>query len=90
MDKEIQGCTFTPQISTLPKYINKRNSISNREIIGEENYYNKMKKARKIKEEKKKGNDLIEKYDERMKKKDTLPRSIVTFGNFNLEKSEVF
>ena len=89
MDKELQGCTFTPQISTLPKYINKRNSISNREIIGEENYYNKMKKARKIKEEKKKGNDLIEKYDERMKKKDTLPRSIVTFGNFNLEKSEV-
>ena len=89
MDKELQGCTFTPQISTLPKYINKRNSVSNREIIGEENYYNKMKKARKIKEEKKKGNDLIEKYDERMKKKDMLPRSIVTFGNFNLEKSEM-
>ena len=89
MDKELQGCTFTPQISTLPKYINKRNSVSNREIIGEENYYNKMKKARKIKEEKKKGNDLIEKYDERMKKKDMLPRSIVTFGNFNLEKSEI-
>ena len=89
MDKELQGCTFTPQISILPKYINKRNSISNREIIGEENYYNKMKKARKIKEEKKKGNDLIEKYDERMKKKDALPRSIVTFGNFNLEKSEL-
>ena len=89
MDKELQGCTFTPQISTLPKYINKRNSVSNREVIGEENYYNKMKKARKIKEEKKKGNDLIEKYDERMKKKDMLPRSIVTFGNFNLEKSEM-
>ena len=89
MDKELQGCTFTPQISILPKYINKRNSISNREIIGEENYYNKMKKARKIKEEKKKGNDLVEKYDERMKKKDALPRSIVTFGNFNLEKSEL-
>ena len=89
MEKELQGCNFTPQISTLPKYINKRNSVSNREIIGEENYYNKMKKARKIKEEKKKGNDLIEKYDERMKKKDMLPRSIVTFGNFNLEKSEM-
>ena len=46
-----------------------------------------MKKARKIIEEKKKGNNLVEKYDERKKKKDTLPRSVVTFGNFNLEKS---
>ena len=89
INKEKEGCTFTPQISRLPKYNNKKNSISSREIIGEENYYNKMKKARKIIEEKKKGNDLVEKYDERTKKKDILPRSIVTFGNFNLEKSEV-
>ena len=48
--KEKEGCTFIPQISTLPKYKNKKKSISNREIIGEENYYNKMKKARKMKE----------------------------------------
>ena len=89
INKEKEGCTFTPQISRLPKYNNKKNTISSREIIGEENYYNKMKKARKIIEEKKKGNDLVEKYDERTKKKDILPRSIVTFGNFNLEKSEV-
>ena len=89
INKEKEGCTFTPQISKLPKYNSKKNSISNREIMGEENYYNKMKKVRKINEEKKKGDDLVEKYDERMKKKDILPRSIVTFGNFNLEKSEV-
>ena len=85
--KEQQGCTFTPQLSTLPKYNNKKNVVSHREILGEEKYYNKMKKARKIIEEKKKGNNLVEKYDERKKKKDTLPRSVVTFGNFNLEKS---
>ena len=86
--KEKEGCTFIPQISTLPKYKNKKKSISNREIIGEENYYNKMKKARKIMEEKKKGKDLVEKYDERKKRNETLPRSIVTFGNFNLDKIE--
>ena len=85
--KEQQGCTFTPQLSTLPKYNNKKNVVSHREILGEEKYFNKMKKARKIIEEKKKGNNLVEKYDERKKKKDTLPRSVVTFGNFNLEKS---
>ena len=89
LNKETEGCTFNPQITNLPKYKNKKNNVSNREIIGEENYYDKMKKARKIKEEKKKGNDLIEKYDERKKKKETLQRSVVTFGKFNLEKSEV-
>ena len=52
--KEQQGCTFTPQLSTLPKYNNKKNVVSHREILGEEKYYNKMKKARKIIEEKKK------------------------------------
>ena len=89
MDQEKQGCTFAPKITSLPKYKNKKSNISNREIIGEENYYNKMKKARLIKEEKKKGNNLVEKYDERKKKEETLPRSVVTFGNFNIEKSEI-
>ena len=89
LNKEKEGCTFNPQLTTLPKYKNKKNSVSSREIIGEENYYNKMKKARQIKEEKKKGNDLVEKYDERKKKKETLPRSVVTFGNFNLEQNEI-
>ena len=89
LNKEKEGCTFNPQLTALPKYRNKKNSVSGREIIGEENYYNKMKKARQIKEEKKKGNDLIEKYDERKKKKETLPRSVVTFGNFNLEQNEI-
>ena len=83
--KEIQGCTFAPQITTLPNY-NKKNNISNREIIGEENYYNKMRKARKQIEEKKKGDNLIEKYDERKKKKEIL-HSAITFGNFNIDKS---
>ena len=89
LDQEQQGCTFAPQIISLPKYKNRKKSVSNREIIGEENYYNKMKKARKILEEKKKGNDLVEKYDERKKKNDSLPRSVVTFGNFNIEKNEI-
>ena len=88
LNKETEACTFNPQLSTLPKYKNKKSNISNREIIGETNYYDKMKKARKIKEEKKKGDDLVEKYDERKKKKETLPRSVVTSGTFNLEKSE--
>jgi len=86
--KEKEGCTFIPQLSTLPKYKNTKKSISNREIMGEENYYNKMKKARKMKEEKKKGKDLVEKYDDRKKRNETLPRSIVTFANFNLGKNE--
>ena len=89
LNKEKEGCTFNPQLTALPKYKNKKNSVSSREIIGEENYYNKMKKARQIKEEKKKVNDLVEKYDERKKKKETLPRSVVTFGKFNLEQNEI-
>ena len=80
--REIQGCTFIPQLSSLPKY-NSKKLKTNREQMGEENYYNKMKKARQIIQEKNKGDDLVERYDERKKKKDVLPRSMLTFGNFN-------
>ena len=38
--------------------------------MGEKNYYNKMKKARQIIQEKNKGDDLVERYDERKRKKD--------------------
>ena len=80
--REIQGCTFIPQLSSLPKYNSKKNK-TNREQMGEENYYNKMKKARQIIQEKNKGDDLVERYNERRRKKDVLPRSMLTFGNFN-------
>ena len=80
--REIQGCTFIPQLSSLPKYNSKKNK-TNREQMGEENYYNKMKKARQVIQEKNKGDDLVERYDERKRKKDVLPRSMLTFGNFN-------
>ena len=86
MNKEIQGCTFIPQLTTLPKYDSKRVKITNREQMGEENYYNKMKKARQIIQEKNKGDELIERYDER-RKKNLLPRSMLTFGNFNQENN---
>ena len=51
-NKEIQECTFVPKLSSLPNYNNKKNKITNRELIGEENYYNKMKKARQLLKEK--------------------------------------
>ena len=80
--REIQGCTFIPQLSSLPKY-NSKKLKTNREQMGEENYYNKMKKARQVIQEKNKGDDLVERYDERKRKKVVLPRSMLTFGNFN-------
>ena len=88
INKEIQGCTFIPQLTTLPKYDSKKIKITNREQIGEENYYNKMKKARQIIQEKNKGDELIERYDER-RKKNILPRSMLTFGNFNQENNNI-
>ena len=90
-NKEIQGCTFNPKLSTLPKYnINSKTKISNRAQIVEENYYNKMKKARQISSEKNKTDDLIEKYDERIKRRDSLQRSMVTFGNLNQDNSIIY
>ena len=84
MSREIQGCTFIPQLSSLPKY-NSKKIKTNREQMDEENYYNKMKKARQIIQDKNKGDDLVERYDERKRKRDMLPRSMLTFGNFNQE-----
>ena len=89
IEREIQGCTFIPQLTSLPKYNNKKNKITSREQIGEENYYNKMKKAREIIKEKNKGDDLVERYDERRKKEMSLPRSMLTFGNFNQENNNI-
>ena len=90
VQREIQGCTFNPQLTSLPKYNSKKNKITSREQIGEENYYNKMKKAREIVKEKNKGDDLVERYDERRKKKEMLlPRSMYTFGNFNQETNNI-
>ena len=84
INKEIQGCTFNPQLTNLPKY-NQKSKIPNRELIGEENYYNKMKRARQISQEKNKGDELVERYDERRKKKENLPNKNLTFGSFFLE-----
>ena len=80
--KEIQGCTFIPQLSNLPKYTNK-NRITFREKIGEENYYNQMKKARQIVQERNKPDDLIERYDERRKREGMTARPMLTFGEFD-------
>ena len=83
INKDLQGCTFNPQLTSLPNYNNKKAMITSREQMGEENYYNKMKKARQIIQEKNKGDDLVERYDERRKK--NLPRSMYTFGSFSQE-----
>jgi len=80
--KEIQGCTFIPQLSNLPKYTNK-NRITFREKIGEENYYNQMKKARQNLQERNKPDDLIERYDERRKREGITPRPMLTFGEID-------
>jgi len=82
--KEIQGCTFIPQLSSLPKYTNK-NRITFREKIGEENYYNQMKKARQNVQERNKPDNLIERYDERRKREGMTPRPMLTFGEFDQE-----
>ena len=68
-NKEIENCTFIPQLCNMPNYNKKIIRITKREIIGEEEYYLKMKKARKLQEEKKRQNNLVEKYDQRRKKK---------------------
>ena len=80
--KEIQGCTFIPQLSNLPKYTNK-NRITFREKIGEENYYNQMKRARQMVQDRNKQDDLIERYDERRKREGMTPRPLLTFGEFD-------
>ena len=82
IEKEIQGCTFIPQLSNLPKYNNK-NRITFREKIGQENYYNQMKKARQIVQERNKPDDLIERYDERRKREGMTSRPMLTFGEFD-------
>ena len=82
INKEIQECTFIPQLTNLPKYSNK-NRTTIREQIVEENYYNNMKKARQIVQERNKGDDLVERYNERRRKKEMLPRSKITFEDFN-------
>ena len=68
-NKEIENCTFIPRLSNMPNYNKKVVRITKREIIGEEEYYLKMKKARKLQEEKNKSTNLVEKYDQRRKKK---------------------
>ena len=89
ISREIQGCTFNPQLTSLPNYNNKKNKATSREQIDEENYYIKMKKARQIIQEKNKGDDLIERYDERRKKKNYFPRSMLTFANFNQDNNKI-
>ena len=68
-NKEIENCTFIPRLSSMPNYNKKIIRITKREIIGEEEYYLKMKNARKLQEEKNKQNNFAEKYDQRRKKK---------------------
>lgn len=88
-DNEIKDCTFIPKLTSMPNY-NKTQAKQNknmRELIGEEKFYTKMKKARKIQEEKNKGIDYTEKYNERLKKKEeSLKVKGVMIGNEIKEK----
>ena len=60
INQEIQGCTFYPRLTSLPKYTNRKMKITTRERIEEQNYYIKMKKVRQIEQEKNKKDELKE------------------------------